>query len=560
MASYLSKPTEYAAYQPTVNADLYGKLLMKKESEYEAGVEKINKNLDYVTSLPTASERERKYLQNKVNAITTQLNQNVNTDWSDQSIQQLTSSHISDISNDDNVRTAIYNASVAKKGFNNLKKNTENTDGKNIINQMAFIDQFNNWEQNGKLGEKLNANYIDYQDILGDFDKWYKGKKPDSHIRTVEAGYQYDENGNVLRDKIGNPIYDSKTAMFQWSAVDMKYTEITVDEIEKDFAAFIKSNPNYQKQLDINSAYTYKNLNSEQLFNEENKILTKTLDFHKNNLQNAETVYGKMSLKEQNSKKGKSLLGYINHTKGEVIPSFEHVLTPEEKAKRLQDLTPDAVQIRRNKLYMDDLYNSVVGKYAFHKDEDIKRTGDPFDKINKERNHRLAERRQNFQERKWAEQKNILEIKAQAAQAKAMQGKYTLPEGVMEEGVPNLPGTLTSEYQQLRAKKATYDNTFNENMIDLLYYQYGRDPNFKDKFAFDSENKPIIAGKTEKEQEANRKIMTDIFNSKYNQYKNNQTSGLSKIELKYLAMAKENEQLGKAIQNKLIEVVQEWEK
>ena len=44
MASYLSQPRQFAAYQPEVSAELYGKLLMKKEADYQAGVEKINKD------------------------------------------------------------------------------------------------------------------------------------------------------------------------------------------------------------------------------------------------------------------------------------------------------------------------------------------------------------------------------------------------------------------------------------------------------------------------------------------------------------------------------------
>jgi len=266
MASYLSKPTEYAAYQPTVNADLYGKLLMKKEGEYQAGVEKINKNLDYVASLPVASERERKYLQDKVNAITTQLNSNVNTDWSDQAIQQVTAGHVKDISNDDNVRIAIYNASIAKKAFTEMKRDSDANDNKNVANSSTFLRRFNEWEQNGKLGEKLNASYSNYMDV----DQIIDGEMKKLHPDIVEMAYS-GMDPNLPKQALGLKGWETVTMKMKGSPV---YKQTVLDTLHR----VIENTPGVANQMNINSEYLYQGHTGENYYNEVKETKQNNID------------------------------------------------------------------------------------------------------------------------------------------------------------------------------------------------------------------------------------------------------------------------------------------
>ena len=266
MASYLSKPTEYAAYQPTVDADLYGKLLMKKEADYQTGVEKVNKNLDYVASLPMASERERIYLQDKVNSITNQLNSNLNTDWSDQATQQITATHIKDITNDDKVKTAIYNASVAKKGFSEMKRNSEATDNKNIANSSSFLKKFNEWEQNGKLGEKLNASYSNYIDVDQVIDDEMKKLHPD----IVEMAYS-GMDPNLPKQALGLKGWETVTMKMKGSPA---YKQTVLDTLHR----VIENTPGIANQMNINSEYLYQGHTGENYYNEVEQSHQKNID------------------------------------------------------------------------------------------------------------------------------------------------------------------------------------------------------------------------------------------------------------------------------------------
>jgi hypothetical protein len=520
MASYLSKPREFTPYIPETNADLYGKLLMKKEGEYEAGVEKVNKNLDYVASLPVAFERERKYLQEKINAITTQLNSNVNTDWSDQATQIITTGHIKDIANDDNVRTAIYNASVVKRGFSSLKKDTENSDGKNVINQMAFMDQYNDWEQNGKLGQKFNGQYLNYQDIIGDFDKYYKDKKPDTRIIVKEAGHYTDQNG---RD-----VYSPKLAAEQWDAVTKKYTEITPDQVQQDFQNFIKSNPNYQAQIDLNATYTYRNYKGEQFAKVQNGILGR----YGQNLERAheddKIRYAELTAEEKIGEKGTALKKSIAFYE-QAIKENNEKLSSEGYAKRVAgfNANPDEMDQARKDLYNMDLYNTVMGKHAYHKDEEVKYSGmSPFRKGIEIEKVNIAKEKLALDQQKERDRLEIANAKALAKQRAAI----GLPTGAAEEkvGAPTL-----SDYEQFRLKGAQLKSNIENDYRKFVYNKFGSDPELAK--AFDYQQGQILI--------TDQKTVDAAYNRLYNEYKKGDFHELGQNDIMYFQNREKNQKL-----------------
>lgn len=369
MASYLSKVPDFGTYQPEVNAELYGKLLVKKEAEYQAGVQKIDSALNYVSALPVASERDRVYLQEKVDKITSEINRDVNVDWSNLSVQKLTSSHIKDIAKDPNVQMAVYNASKLKNGMKNLQEDEDVTEGKSILNKQAYLDDYNNWLQNGELGKTFKGEYNKFLDPVDDFVKYYKDKNPDQKIEVKTAGYQYDEQGNIKRGADGKPIVNAQFATQEWDAITLKYKEIRPDEVERDFQNFIGMNPQYQKQLEINSKYKYKGVDALKTLEMLDSEIEKNIYNKKQALESVTIELGTMKADDKRKSQ------YLNISKNlqEEINILNSQITPEAKFEKFNSLkaNPELVQSFREQLYKHDLSNSLASRFSYRKEIDM---------------------------------------------------------------------------------------------------------------------------------------------------------------------------------------------
>lgn len=369
MASYLSKVPEFGTYQPEVNAELYGKLLLKKEQDYQTGVQKVNKYLDYVSTLPVGSERDRVYLQQKVDGITSELNRDVNVDWSNQSVQKLTASHIKAISSDPNVQAAVQSASNIKRNASVLTDDKETSGGKNNLNEQDYLDKYNNWLQNGKLGEVFNEQYSTFLDPLDDFQKYYKDKKPNQKIVVKHAGYEYDENGNIKRDKNGKEIFNAKYATQQWDATSQKWEELDPKVVEDDFRNFISTNPQYQKQLSINAKYKYKSVGPEETLSMLNSEVRKNIEYKKESLAATDVELG---IIPADSKKRPVLNDRKKQLESE-LKILEAEISPEAQMQKRNALesNPELVQSFREQLYQHDLSNTVMGRYSYRKEIDF---------------------------------------------------------------------------------------------------------------------------------------------------------------------------------------------
>lgn len=186
MASYLSKPTQYAPYQPQVDAELYGKMILKKEEEYQSGFQKAQKNIDYYGSIPVSNLEEQTYLKEKIGSITNAINRNTNINWGDQSVQQLTGEYIKSIGSDKNIQTAIYNASLLKKHHRSYGEDVDKYGEAAVADNTSIYDRkYNEWYANGKIGTKLNFGYTSYVDVNKGVTDYLKELHPQSRVTPV---------------------------------------------------------------------------------------------------------------------------------------------------------------------------------------------------------------------------------------------------------------------------------------------------------------------------------------------------------------------------------------
>lgn len=186
MASYLSKPTQYAAYQPQIDADLYGKMILKKEQDYQEGFQKIQKEINYYGSIPVSSLEEENYLKQKVDSITSELNNNTNVNWGDQSVQQLSSNYIKSIAKDKNIQTGIYNASLLKKHHSKYLADIDKHGEAAVTDNTTVYDRkYNDWYTSGKLGSRVDFSYTPFVDVNKGVTEYLKELHPQSRVTPV---------------------------------------------------------------------------------------------------------------------------------------------------------------------------------------------------------------------------------------------------------------------------------------------------------------------------------------------------------------------------------------
>jgi len=234
---------------------------MKKETEYQAGVEKINKNLDYVSTLPVANEVKRQYLQDKVNQMTTSLNQNVNTDWSNQSIQQLTSNMITSIGKDPVVQGAVSDAVNIQKHYKKFNQDEQENGAAAQANRTYFEENFlNPYLNSTDVNQRFHGEYTEYQDADAWANENIQKIKPEwrkiDHL--AQDIYATDKDGKVLKGKNGQPIVKLH-AYQQWSKETESWKEVPEYEIKNVIELGLRNNPSMAKQLEINAYSATKN-------------------------------------------------------------------------------------------------------------------------------------------------------------------------------------------------------------------------------------------------------------------------------------------------------------
>jgi hypothetical protein len=548
MASYLSKAPDFGTYQPEVNAELYGKLLLKKEQDYQVGVQKVDKYLDYVSALPVASERERKYLQEKVDGITSELNKNVNVDWSNQSVQKLTTSHIKAISSDPTIQAAVQSASRLKNGMKNLQEDEDGTDGKSILNKQAYLDEYNNWLQNGELGKVFTGEYNKFLDPLDDFHKYYKDKKPNQQIIVKSAGYEYDENGNVKRDQNGKAIFNATYATQQFDMTTQKWEEINPQVVEDDFRNFISMNPQYQKQLEINAKYKYKSLGADETLSMLDSEIQKNIENKKLSLASTDIQLGTIAA---DSKQRPILEDRRKQIQSE-LEILQQEISPEARMQKLSALrnNPELVQSFREKLYQNDLLNSVAGRYSYKKEIDFNVYGSsPSEKA-----------KNAFEEKYKAEMLKIAQSNARLAEkkeqrladaaAQKQKAQYEKDAGVY--GAVTLPGSTAelkkSDWLKFSQQSRELNAKVHESKQSYITDNYSQQ--FPDKFELDPTTYKLVPKKQYQEQ----------FDKMYDAAKENYLNGrpVSQSDMDHFSEIIQDEKLSDLMYNKGKEYDELW--
>jgi hypothetical protein len=390
MASYLSKPTQYAAYKPEVDAELYGKLIMKKEADYEAGLQKAQQDVDYLASMPVANEADRQHLQELVHNVTTELNQSTNVDWSNLSVQKLTDKHITKIANDEKLQKAIASASVYKNGYQKAKSSEEDNGGLDAANQFDWQVQVAPWLNSNEAGKKFDGRFNPFVDI-------WKGASKVAEEVPIE---EWTETSNL--GDVDNP---NKTAFSR------SFKARRPEKITNSVLGYLNTDPGASNQVFLQAKYQYKDYDVMDIAKE-------LYDKDKTALKHYEIEFNRLN--EELTRLGDQSNPLVVKKRNEI--EKRQRLLSEEYGKESEDLRSKNIQIaieafsdndRKNQLfkdlYIDKFVQQRVENYSFNNSGNISILGETAFKkgLDVEKNIRENEKQEWEKEKYNAEMKKL---------------------------------------------------------------------------------------------------------------------------------------------------------
>src|ERR1044072_2708114 len=92
MASYVDSISSFNPYIQQIPTEVYTKVGMFKQQQYDAGVQKVQDSIDYIAGLDIANEGGRQYFKSRIGELTKKLNKYSQVDFSNpNNVSQLTS-------------------------------------------------------------------------------------------------------------------------------------------------------------------------------------------------------------------------------------------------------------------------------------------------------------------------------------------------------------------------------------------------------------------------------------------------------------------------------------
>lgn len=246
MANFTSRDSiPFTPYIETNPVDAYLKVGMYKESQLQAGIQKVQQQVDTLVGLPIDKEVDKQYLQNKLGELKTGISKNLSGDFSDARITNQIAGAAKQVYSDPVVQNSVQGTMSKQKGLADIEQAKK--DGKwNIANETVFQDQVAAWYNDGVVGSKSSqyfTGYTPYTDIMAEFKKAWADTNPGEDIPN-DAFYYKDGVQHI------NPVIFKGKGPKQIQAV----------------WNLVKQNGNVQQQLGIDGKYQFRGQPVENIY------------------------------------------------------------------------------------------------------------------------------------------------------------------------------------------------------------------------------------------------------------------------------------------------------
>lgn len=351
--SYLSKPAQDNPYVLPVDIGLLAKVNQYKQSIFYQNADKVGQELNQLNNTDILKDNERNYLKDKVNNLTTSLNDMGGLDYSDMNVANTIDNYAANIYKDPVLLTAITSTQAVRKYMSNLDAM------KNDPKLSKYYDPAREWYD---TQNSLNPNsIINYKNSK--FGEGYNGPTAPA----IYLGNDFDLLASTVKN-INPNIIETFGPSGQRGYIDKQTgEEVTPEQIRSMVDGHIDGK--VADQLKVHAAYNYYGLtngtyskqdgiseyvnNAQTLLDQANKRI--------------ETLKHDISTTADNDLRDKfqKQLDYIQGTKDQpgLIDTYTQVLNKGTKDfSKLWDQSPESAMYL---LYKNKLTNDVVGAYSY---------------------------------------------------------------------------------------------------------------------------------------------------------------------------------------------------
>lgn len=237
MANFLeTQPRRYNDYVG-MPVDTYSAVGMYKQAMYEQGVQQIQTALSTVAGLDVARPVDKQYLESKVNEVTSKINSIAGGDWSNKNLVSKATGIASSVAKDQYVQDAIYSAAAIKELAASQKALKE----KNPELYPVSAE----WYDSQELQRYMSSNKIG--------DRYGGPKEATRHF-----GVKRDEDIRKALKELHPSIIQTVDESGKYTYTYDKTTTVTPEQIQNVVMGVIGSNPEFQKSMQIDASFSYK--------------------------------------------------------------------------------------------------------------------------------------------------------------------------------------------------------------------------------------------------------------------------------------------------------------
>lgn len=215
---------------------------MQKQAMYDAGIQKIQSEIDNVAGLDIMRQVDKNYLQTKLNELGGNLTALAAGDFSNFQLVNSVSGMTKQVVKDSVVQNAVSSTSWYRKQMQ-LRESLQKEGKTATSNDWDFNLEVNKWMDDLTPGKSFNSTYNPYTNWKKNSLEVIKNLTGDSTI--TDDAFTTDSNGNlVISDAI----------------VRKKMAGISPEKIQQ--ALLVGLTPNDFKQMEIDGRYNYSNIDN----------------------------------------------------------------------------------------------------------------------------------------------------------------------------------------------------------------------------------------------------------------------------------------------------------
>jgi hypothetical protein len=255
MASYTDDSRILGNFNPFVQqvpTNAYVAVGLQKQQQYDEGVQRVQADINSITSLPVIKQEQKDYVNQRVGQLQSNLSKVVGQDFSNAQLVNQIGGLTSQIASDPIIQSAV--SSTVRYQSESAKMDEARKAGKSDpANEYDFQNNFQNWLNDRDVKSSFTGSYTPYVDVKSKIVKAInESSKPDEQIQDLPFEM---ENGHVKLVN-GAPVID--TAMIQQTT-----KSLTPEKIQAAINSSLSAGD--INQLAINGRYQYRGLNKQGL-------------------------------------------------------------------------------------------------------------------------------------------------------------------------------------------------------------------------------------------------------------------------------------------------------